>query len=201
MRGGRRPIVGMPTKRMEVRQAVSTKQDSWCAPRVPVRAPSHPASGADAPFPGPPIRLDLGSGSVPEAVPGGDKWYPGIDLHRPWNVEKERDPKLAWWNENSRCVHDEAFRHLDRALQDFIAAKKGTRKDRLGSPREKKGRCRDSFRFSTGVMRFSGATITLPRLGTIRTQEATDALSRKLAEGRARILSATVSRTAQRRVA
>jgi putative transposase len=64
--------------------------------------------------------------------------------------------------------------------------------------RKKKGRCRDSFRFSTGVMRCSGTTVTLPRLGTIRTHETTEALARKIAEGKARILSATVSRSAQR---
>jgi putative transposase len=63
---------------------------------------------------------------------------------------------------------------------------------------EKKGRCRDSFRFSTGVMRGSGTMVTLPRLGTIRTHETTEALARKIVEGKARILSATVSRTAQR---
>jgi hypothetical protein len=44
-------------------------------------------------------------------------------------------------------------------------------------------------------MRCSGTTVTLPRLGTIRTHETTEALARKLAEGRARILSATVSRS------
>jgi putative transposase len=40
--------------------------------------------------------------------------------------------------------------------------------------------------------------VTLPRLGTIRTHEPTRKLSRRLESGSARILSATVSRTAQR---
>jgi putative transposase len=44
-------------------------------------------------------------------------------------------------------------------------------------------------------MHCSGTTVTLPRLGTLRTHETTEALARKLAEGRARILSATVSRS------
>jgi hypothetical protein len=125
------------------------------------------------------------------------QWYWAIDLHRLWNQAKRQDPKLAWWKENSKCVYQEAFRNLDRVLCDFIASKKGERKGpRLGFPRrKKKGRCRDSFRFSTGVMRCSGTTVTLPRLGTIRTHESTEALARKLAEGRARILSATVSRS------
>jgi putative transposase len=44
-------------------------------------------------------------------------------------------------------------------------------------------------------MRCSGTTVTLPKLGTIRTHETTEALARKLAEGMARILSATISRS------
>ena len=70
---------------------------------------------------------------------------------------------------------------------------------RLGFPRfKKRGRCRDSFRFSTGAIRCAGTTVTLPRLGTIRTYESTRKLARRLEDGTARILSATVSRTAQR---
>jgi hypothetical protein len=68
----------------------------------------------------------------------------------------------------------------------------------LASLSRKKGRCRDSFRFSTGVMRGSGTTVTLPRLGTICTHESTDTLVSKMAAGKAKILSATVSRSAQR---
>lgn len=49
-----------------------------------------------------------------------------------------------------------------------------------------------------GVMRCLGTTVTLPRLGTICTHESTRKLARKLANGTARIMSATVSRTAQR---
>jgi len=48
-------------------------------------------------------------------------------------------------------------------------------------------------------MRCAGATVTLPRLGKIRTHESTRKLARRLENGTARILSATVSRTAQRR--
>jgi putative transposase len=47
-------------------------------------------------------------------------------------------------------------------------------------------------------MRCSGRTVTLPRLGTIGTHESTRKLARRLDGGTARILSATVSRTAQR---
>jgi putative transposase len=128
------------------------------------------------------------------------KWYGAADLHKLWNAQKKADPGLAWWEQNSKCVYQEAFRDLDRALRDFIKSRKGQRRGRkLGFPRfKKRGRCRDSFRFSTGTMRCAGTTVTLPRLGTIRTHEATRKLARRLEGGSARILSATVSRTAQR---
>lgn len=128
------------------------------------------------------------------------KWYSAAELHRMWNRDKKVDPALAWWSENSKCVYQEAFRDLDRALRDYIKSKKGGRSGRrLGFPRfKKRGKCRDSFRFSTGAMRCSGATVTLPRLGMIATHESTRKLARRLENGTARILSATVSRTAQR---
>ncbi len=128
------------------------------------------------------------------------RWYSAIDLHKLWNAQKKADPALAWWSENSKCAYQESFRDLDRALQDFSKSRKGQRKGRrLGFARfKKRGKCRDSFRFGSGVMRCSRATVTLPRLGTIRTHEPTRKLARKLENGGARILSATVSRTAQR---
>jgi putative transposase len=46
-------------------------------------------------------------------------------------------------------------------------------------------------------MRCAGSTVTLPRLGAVRTHESTRKLARRLGNGTARILSATVSRTAQ----
>src|SRR6202035_3635941 len=107
---------------------------------------------------------------------------------------------LAWWAQNSKCSYQEGFRDLDRALRDFTASRAGQRKGRrLGFPRfKKRGKCRDSFRFGSGVMRCCGAEVTLPRLGAVRTHESTRKLARRLGNGTARILSATVSRTAQR---
>jgi putative transposase len=112
---------------------------------------------------------------------------------------EEGGPGLAWWSENSKCAYQEAFRRLDRALRDFVKSGKGERKGRrLGFPRfKKRGKCRDSFRL-TGVMRCSGSTVTLPRLGTLKTHEPTVTLALKIDNRTARILSATVSRTAQR---
>jgi putative transposase len=81
-----------------------------------------------------------------------------------------------------------------------MRSKKGERRGRrLGFPKfKKRGKCRDSFRFGAGVLRCAGTTVTLPRLGTIATHESTWKLARRLEAGTARILSATVSRTAQR---
>jgi putative transposase len=128
------------------------------------------------------------------------KWYSAAELHRMWNAAKKADPSFAWWHENSKCVYQEAFRDLDRALRDYSKSKRGERGGRrLGFPRPKKrSRCKDAFRFSTGVMRCTGRTVTLPRLGTIRTCESTRKLARRLENSTARILSATVSRTAHR---
>lgn len=128
------------------------------------------------------------------------KWYSAMDLHKLWNAEKKADPALAWWGENSKCAYQEAFRDLDRALRDFIACRKGDRKGRrLGFPRfKRRGKCRDSFRYGTGAMRCSGRTVALPRVGIVATHESTRKLARRLEGGTARILSATVSRTAQR---
>lgn len=128
------------------------------------------------------------------------RWYSATELHKLWNVRKKADTGLAWWSENSKCAYQEAFRDLDRALRDFVKSRKGERNGkRLGFPKfKKRGKSRDSFRFGAGVMRCSGNTVTLPRLGTIRTHEDTGKLASKLADGSARILSATVSRRAQR---
>ena len=127
------------------------------------------------------------------------KWYSAADLHKLWNAAKKADPGLAWWAENSKCAYQEAFRNLDRALRDYVKSKKGGRKGRRpGFPRfKKKGKCRDSFRL-TGVIRCGRGCVTLPRLGAIRTHEPVSKLARKTEDGSARILSVTVSRTAQR---
>jgi putative transposase len=128
------------------------------------------------------------------------RWYSAAELHRLWNAEKKADPALAWWAENSKCAYQEAFRNLDRALSDFIKSRKGERKGRrLGFPKfKKRGKCRDSFRVTGDRASCSGTSVKLTRIGTIRTHESTRKLARRLEAGTARVLSATVSRTAQR---
>jgi putative transposase len=126
-------------------------------------------------------------------------WYSAMDLHKLWNAQKKADPALAWWDQNSKCAYQEAFRDLDRALRDYIKSKRGERKGkRLGFPKfKKRGKCKDAFRLN-GVIRCASTTVTLPRIGTVNTHESTRKLGRRLANGTARITSATISRTAQR---
>ncbi len=87
---------------------------------------------------------------MPERYGAERRWYSGAELHRRWNARKKADPALAWWEQNSKCAYQEAFRDLDRALREFTRSKKGERKGRrLGFPRfKKRGRCRDSFRLT-----------------------------------------------------
>lgn len=110
-----------------------------------------------------------------EEVVFGDRVAPTVER------QKKVDPALAWWSQNSKCAYQEAFRDLDRALRDFVASTKGKRKGRrLGFPKfKKRGRCRDSFRFGAGVMRCSGSTVTLSKLGTVGTHESTRRLARR----------------------
>jgi putative transposase len=127
------------------------------------------------------------------------KWYSAAELHKMWNAEKKTNPDLAWWPDNSKCAYQEAFRDLERALKNFTDSKNGKRKGpKVRFPkRKKKGKSRDSFRL-TGSIRCSENTVTLPRLGTLKTHESTEKLASKIEAGTARVLSATVSRTAQR---
>jgi IS605 OrfB family transposase len=71
----------------------------------------------------------------------------------------------------------------------------------VGFPRFKSRREHaPSVRFTTGVIRLEDDRrhVTLPRLGTIKTHESTRKLHRRIADGRARILSATVRAEAGR---
>jgi putative transposase len=141
-----------------------------------------------------------GLGKCRERYEAEGKWYSATDMHKLWNAQKKADPALAWWSENSKCAYQEAFRDLDRALGDFIKSKKGQRKGkRLGFPAfKKRGKCKDSFRFTTGAIRCGRSAVTLPRIGTVRTHESARKLARRLENSTARILSATVSRTGHR---
>ena len=108
------------------------------------------------------------------------------ELHRLWNAEK---PQRSWVYGVSKCCGQEALRDLERAFAHFWHGRKEGR--RVGFPRfrRKHGR-RDSFRL-TGSIKVHPRSVTLPRIGCVRTKEATTKFH-------GRILSATVSREADR---
>jgi putative transposase len=71
----------------------------------------------------------------------------------------------------------------------------------MGFPRrKKKRRARVACRFTTGAIRVlpDRKHIQLPRIGVVKTHESTRKLARRLEQGTARILAATISRTADR---
>jgi putative transposase len=119
-----------------------------------------------------------------------------FELRREWN--RAKDQVAPWWAENSKEAYSSGLDGLARALQNFSDSKGGRRKGaKVGFPRHKrKGRGREACRFTTGMIRVEPDRhhVSLPRLGRLRTHESTRKLARRLEQGTARILSATVSR-------
>jgi putative transposase len=95
-------------------------------------------------------------------------------LRREWNQAK--DQVAPWWPENSKEAYSSGLDGLARALKNWSDARTGRRKGRpVGFPRfKKKWRSRDACRFTTGQIKVL------------------------LEQGSARILAATISRTADR---
>ena len=121
-------------------------------------------------------------------------------LRREWN--RAKDQVAPWWAENSKEAYSSGLDGLARALKNWTNSRTGRRKGRrVGFPRRKrKGRCRDACRFTTGPLRVEADRkhITLPRIGALKTHESTRKLARRLEQGTARILAATITRTADR---
>jgi len=121
-------------------------------------------------------------------------------LQREWNRAKHQ--AFPWWPENSKEAYKSGLDGLARALRNFSDSKRGRRIGRpVGFPRrKKKGRARDACRFTTGAIRVLGDRkhVQLPRIGVIKTHESTRKLARRIDHGSARILAATISRTADR---
>ncbi len=121
-------------------------------------------------------------------------------LRREWNQAK--NDVAPWWRDNSKEAYSSGLDGLARALKSWSDSRNGTRKGRrVGFPqRKRKHRAREACRFNTGTIRVEADRhhVTLPRLGTIRTHESTRKLARRLEQGSARILAATISRSANR---
>jgi IS605 OrfB family transposase len=122
------------------------------------------------------------------------------DLRWEWNRAKH--DVAPWWAENSKEAYNSGLDALARALKNWSDSRNGRRKGRpVGFPRRKKVR-RDQVacRFTTGAIRVlpDRKHVQLPRIGIIKTHESTRKLARRLEHGTARILAATISRTADR---
>ena len=121
-------------------------------------------------------------------------------LRNDWNVRKHtvavRTDGTPWWTENSKEVYANGCRDLSKALSNWAASSKGTRRGpRIGFPRFKsKHGAAKKFSFTTGAVRVEPDCkhVTLPRLGAIKTHESTRKLARRIHAGTARILKATV---------
>ncbi len=104
-----------------------------------------------------------------------------IELHRKLNRLKKTD--FPWMYEVSKCAPQEALRDLDKAFKNFFEG-------RANFPKFKEKGVHDSFRL-TGTIKVFPKHVQLPRLGKIRVKE-------KTTKCKGRILSATVSREADR---
>jgi putative transposase len=123
-----------------------------------------------------------------------------FDLTGEWNRAKHE--VAPWWAENSKEAYKSGLDALARALKNWSDSRNGRRKGRpVGFPRRKtKRRARDACRFTTGPIKVLADRkhIQLPRIGVLKTHESTRKLARRLEQGTARILAATISRTADR---
>ncbi len=111
-------------------------------------------------------------------------------LHREWNRWKREN--APWWTEVSKCAPQEAFRDLEKALKNW-------QKGKSRFPRFKRKKLTpDNGARLTGSIRVFSRHIGLPRIGKVKSKEPTEKLLKLLEEGKASILSATISREADR---
>jgi putative transposase len=119
-------------------------------------------------------------------------------LRKAFNAAKRDDPRFSdWWEANSKEAYNTGLANASAAFDAYAKSRRGERQGpRIGVPRFKsKHRARLSCRFTTGAIRCENGRrhVTLPVVGRVRTHENTRKLHRRIANGSARILSATVS--------
>ena len=125
-----------------------------------------------------------------EALEQGRLLPSAIQLHMEWNRWKREN--APWWVEVSKCAPQEALRDLERAVRNW-------REGRANFPRFKRKKSLDDNKARlTGSIRVTPHHVKLPRIGKVRTKERTDKLLELLQARKARILSATISREADR---
>jgi len=131
-----------------------------------------------------------GLARLKEALEQGRPLPSAIQLHKEWNRWKKEN--APWWVEVSKCAPQEAFRDLEKAFRNW-------REGRANFPRFKRKKSLDDNKARlTGSIRVTPRHVKLPRIGKVRTKERTDKLLELIQAGKARILSATISREADR---
>jgi putative transposase len=127
---------------------------------------------------------------------GNERFTDAMKQHKYLNSLKKTE--FPWMYNYSKCIPQEALRDLDQAFQNFYQNRKDRQAGKttryVGFPKfKKKGKCKDSFRLTGTIRLFPAAKLVqLPRLGKLRLKE------RPHLPPSAHILSATVSRTADR---
>ncbi|WP_396908369.1 IS607 family element RNA-guided endonuclease TnpB [Mycolicibacterium sp.] len=133
---------------------------------------------------------------------------PSLRLFRKrWNTVKHEvcvnaETGAVWWPECSKEAYADGIRGAVDAYWNWQHSRAGTRDGRrMGFPRfKRKGRDADRVCFTTGALRVEPDRrhLTLPVIGTVRTQENTRRIERLIAKGRARVLAITVRRNGTR---
>ncbi len=117
-------------------------------------------------------------------------------LRKAWNAAK--DEAAPWWRECSKEAFNTGLDALARALKNWSDSRTGKRAGRpIGFPRFKsRRRSVPSVRFTTGTMRVEADRkhVVLPRLGRLKLHESARKLARRVDQGTARVMSATVRR-------
>jgi putative transposase len=128
-------------------------------------------------------------------------------LRKRWNQTKgevcvNAETGAVWWPECSKEAYADGIDAAVHAYWNWQSARAGTRAGtRVGFPRfKKKGRDADRVSFTTGAMRVEPDRrhLTLPVIGTVRTQENTRRIERLIRAGRARVLAISVRRNGAR---
>jgi len=118
---------------------------------------------------------------------GNARFTDAMKQHKLLNSLKRT--QFPWMYQSSKCAPQEALRDLHQAFKNFYRGRKNEKK--VGFPRFKRKGVRDSFRL-TGVIRFIGRRIQLPRIGKVRLKE------RKSCYYQGRLLSVTMGRRAHK---
>ena len=123
------------------------------------------------------------------ALEEGKKIPSAFDLINEWNRWKREN--APWWKEVSSNAPTQALRDLEKALKNWRAK-------RSRFPRFKKKKINNDNKARLYGIRVFPNHIQLPRIGKVRSKEPTDRLLKLIEEGKARIISATISEEAGR---